>query len=241
MKRLLFLAMITIMFLLLPLAVFSQDASEALLVKKCGDFEVTGDGSSQQWQPTNWVTIPHRNGPRTNLSTDFKVMYSDSGIYFLFRCQDEKLTATITADFEDLWHEDVVEVFLWPDEDFPIYFEYELSPLNYELPILVPNLKGQLFGWQPWHYNGARRTRHATSVQGREKKSGASIAGWMAEFFIPFELLSPLGNLPPESGTRWRANLYRCDYDSGEVESWAWQPIEKRFHEYQKFGTFVFE
>lgn len=224
-----------------PLAAFSQEASNALLIKKCRDFEVSGDGQSQQWQRTKWVTIPHRNGPRAGLNTDFKVMYSDSGIYFLFRCQDEKLTASITADFEDLWHEDVVEVFLWPDEDFPIYFEYELSPLNYELPILVPNLKGKLWGWQPWHYDGARRTRHATSVEGGEKQSGASISGWMAEFFIPFELLMPLGNVPPQPGTHWRANLYRCDYDKGEVESWAWHPIAKRFHEYQKFGTFVFE
>jgi len=187
------------------------------------------------------MAIPHRAGPRQELATDFKVMHSDSGIYFLFRCQDEKLTATITADFEDLWHEDVVEVFLWPDQDFPIYFEYELSPLNYELPILVPNLGDELWGWQPWHYDGARRTRHATSVQGGDKQSGASISGWMAEFFIPFELLSPLGNVPPQPGTRWRANLYRCDYDAGEVDRWEWQPIEKRFHEYQKFGTFVFE
>jgi len=22
---------------------------------------------------------------------------------------------------------------------------------------------------------------------------------------------------------------------------WAWQPVEKRFHEFQKFGTLIFE
>ena len=53
------------------------------------------------------------------------------------------------------------EVFLWPDERDPIYFEYEISPLGRELPILVPNLDGKFLGWRPWHYEGepARRAR----------------------------------------------------------------------------------
>jgi hypothetical protein len=241
MRRLSYFVGFVLTLTLLQLGAFSQTDSDALPIKKCSDFELRGDGSAPQWQQIDWATIPFRKGSRSTLDTAFKVMYSDSGIYFLFRCQDEKLTATITTDFEDLWHEDVVEVFLWTDEDFPIYFEYELSPLNYELPILIPNLKDKLLGWQPWHYDGARRTRHATSVVGAAKQSGASISAWMAAFFIPFELLTPLGNVPPQSGFRWRANLYRCDYDTGEVETWAWQPIEKRFHEYQKFGTFIFE
>ena len=37
----------------------------------------------------------------------------------------------------DLWNEDVFEVFLWTDERYPVYFEYEISPLNHELPILA--------------------------------------------------------------------------------------------------------
>ena len=31
-------------------------------------------------------------------------------------------------------------MFLWPDERDQLYFEYEISPLGYELPIIVPNL-----------------------------------------------------------------------------------------------------
>ena len=140
-----------------------------------------------------------------------------------------------------LYKEDVVEVFLWTDEAQPLYFEYELSPLNYELPILVPNHGGTFFGWRPWHYEGERRTRHATSVQGGEKKSGATIRGWTAEFFIPYALLKPLGNVPPKPGTRWRANLYRIDYDAAEPRHWQWQPTSGSFHEYERFGTFLFK
>ncbi|MEJ2637419.1 MAG: carbohydrate-binding family 9-like protein, partial [Calditrichia bacterium] len=193
-----------------------ENMSSEVMVKKCKNFKITGNGSSAEWDKTDWIDIlPIKNNTR-NLATQAKVLYSDSGLYFLYRCADEKLTATMNADFMDLWNEDVVEVFLWPDEQFPIYFEYEISPLNHELPILVPNLNGKLLGWRPWHYEGDRRTQHETGIQGGEKKSGADISGWTAEFFIPYKLLEPLGNMPPKSGTRWRANMYRCDYDTGE-------------------------
>ena len=56
--------------------------------------------------------------------------------------------------------------------------------------------------------------------------SGGSVSGWMAEFFIPYKLLVPLNNVPPVSGTKWRANMYRIDYDNG-TKYFAWQKIEK--------------
>jgi hypothetical protein len=144
------------------------------------------------------------------------------------------------SDNLNLYEEDVVEVFLWPDENFPVYFEYELSPYNFELPIIVPNNKGNFLGWLPWHYEGERRTQHATSILRESKESESPVAGWIAEFFIPYKLLTPLIRKPPVSGERWRANLYRIDYDNG-ILPYSWQKTEKTFHEYDKFGTFIFE
>ena len=214
--------------------------SKILEVKKSPDFKITGDGSNENWAKTEWMDIPQRTSPGESLTTKAKVLYSETGIYFLFECQDKKLMATFNADFMDLWTEDVVEVFLWTDQDFPVYFEYEISPLNYELPILISNNKGDLVRWQPFHYDADRKTRHATAVQGGEKKSNANVALWTAEFFIPYKLLKPLNNIQPVSGTKWRANFYRVDYDNGEA-IWSWQLTGKSFHEYEKFGTLLFE
>jgi hypothetical protein len=212
----------------------------SITIKKCQDFKVTGDGSSEKWKTTEWLNVVQQGSGQSVYKTKVKVLYSDKGIYFLFNCEDKKLTSTLKADFLDLYNEDVVEVFLWPDESFPVYFEYEVSPLNYELPIIIPNYKGTFYGWQPWHYEGERKTQHATSVTGGKKESGAAVTGWMAEFFIPYKLLVPLNQVPPVSGTKWRANMYRIDYDNGTVH-FAWQKISKSFHEYNNFGTFIFE
>jgi hypothetical protein len=209
-------------------------------IKKCSDFKVTGNGSSAAWKNTEWMTVTQQGQGPLQYGTKVKVLYSATGIYFLFSCEDTRLTCTLQGDFLDLFNEDVVEVFLWPDETFPVYFEYEVSPLNYELPIIIPNYQGKFFGWRPWHYEGERLTQHATTVTGGEKTGGASVTGWMAEIFIPYKLLVPLNNVPPVSGTKWRANMYRIDYDKGHTY-YAWQKIDKGFHEYNHFGTFVFE
>lgn len=215
-----------------------QSGTEALTVKKCTDFEVTGNGSSQNWAAAEWVVIPQRSG--VEMATKVKMLYSGTGMYFLFDCQDTKITSDMKADFLDLWTEDVVEVFLWPDEKSATYFEYEISPLNYELPILISNQKGDLVRWQPFHYDPDRKTRHATGARGGEKKSDATITGWTAEFFIPYKLMRPLENISPKSGTKWRSNFYRVDVGDKRA-SWSWQLTGRNFHDYEKFGVILFE
>jgi hypothetical protein len=212
----------------------------SMTVRPVDDFEVTGTGDHAAWGKAEWVALNRRQADGHPYDTRIKAVYSTTGIYFLMDGTDKKLTATMTEDFMDLWNEDVYEVFLWPDERQPVYFEYEISPLNKELPILIPNFGGQFLGWRPWHYEKARATRKATSVTGGAKQSGAAIQGWRAEFFIPYALLRPLQNVPPKAGTRWRANFYRMDHDDGKSTQWDWARVGPSFHEYEKFGELVF-
>jgi hypothetical protein len=213
------------------------DSAAVIKVKHVKDFVTTGDGSAANWNNTAWVVLPQRSGTNIGYQTQVKMLYSDSGIYCLYHCEDKKITATLKEDFLDLWNEDVVEAFFWTDESVPMYFEYELSPLNHELPILVPNIGGKFFGWRPWHYEGGRRIKHATHTW---KKTG-TVTAWTAEFFIPYALLAPMPNVAPRKGTKWRANFYRIDYDKGEA-TWQWQPVqEERFHDYERFGTLQFD
>lgn len=219
------------------LLAISIDA-DSISIKKCQNFKVTGDGRSENWKNTEWINLVPQGPNPFEYQTSVKVLYSETGIYFLFYCKDNRLTSTMKADNLNLFEEDVVEVFLWPNESIPIYFEYELSPLNKELPLIVPNDKGTFYGWLPWRYVGDRKTQHATSVV--KNKSRSIISDWMAEFYIPYKLLAPLRNVPPMAGTKWRANMYRIDYDNG-VTYFVWQKIIKSFHEYNNFGTFIFD
>lgn len=211
-----------------------------LTVKPVDDFEVTGAGDNAAWRTTEWTPLRRRQPDGQPYDTRVKMLYSATGIYVLMEGTDRRLTATMSEDFMDLWNEDVFEVFFWPDERYPVYLEYEISPLGRELPIVVPNFGGKFFGWRPWHYEDNRRTRKATTTIGGPKTSGASISGWRAEVFFPYALFRPLQNVPPQPGTRWRGNFYRMDYDEGRRTQWDWAPVGDSFHEYEKFGDLIF-
>jgi len=207
-----------------------EAGAQQLLVKKTSDFPVSGKGDAIEWKKADWLPLTHRSGKKT-YETKVKMMYSDSGVYCLFHNVDDKITSTMNEDFLNLWTEDVVEVFFWTDEKYPIYFEYEISPRNFELPILVPNLDGKFLGWRPWNYTGPRKIKHATNIEDNS---------WTAEVFIPYKTLQPLTKVPPVKGSTWRCNMYRVDYDDGDSE-WSWQLTRTNFHDFKKFGVIKFE
>ena len=209
-----------------------QPAPPTALVKATADFEVAGNGTNPAWARTNWVALNRRQTDGHPYESRFKILYSSAGVYMLMEGTDSKITTTGQPDFGDLWEEDVYEAFLWPDQTQPLYLEYEISPNSSELPLLVPNNGGTFMGWRPWHYEGDRKIRKATSVRSE---------GWSAEFFIPYTLLTGIRNVPPAAGTRWRANFYRIDYDDRKVTQWDWARVGESFHEYAKFGVLIFE
>lgn len=209
-------------------------------IQRVNDFEVTGLGDAPAWAGVEWLAMT-KVGGSSDYRSRAKVLYSDNGIYFLVDNEDARLTCSALQDFDDLYTEDVVEVFLWSEQAHPVYFEYEISPLNAELPILVANNGTGFHGWLPWHYQGERRIRHATTVRGGEQVPMATVDGWTTEFFIPFQLLKGLSNAPARPGTRWHANIYRIDYDAPQLAQWAWCPdTGTNFHNYQQFGVFEF-
>ncbi len=216
-----------------------------LRIPKTDDFVVTGDGSTANWKAAAWTLLTRRGSAspaRPQLETQFKMLYSERGIYVLLQGEDRTVTATLDKDFTQLWTEDVFEFFLWTDESQPVYFEYEISPLGFELPILCPNRgSGDFLRWLPWNYDGERRIKKQVAVIGGEAKNGAAISSWSAEVFVPYEVLNPLQNIPPQVGTRWRANVYRMDYDGNQAASWNWAQVGNSFHEFSKFGTLLFE
>jgi hypothetical protein len=225
-----------------------------LKIKHTKDFTITGDGAEQEWNNAGWNTIIQRSNEelqkaswyitseelakkQTQYQTQFKILYSDKGIYCLYKCEDSAITCTLKEDFAALFREDVVEAFFWPDTSRVIYFEYELSPLNYELPLVIFNDKGNTSGWLPFYYKGERKTIHAVD---NTNKTHDGRFTWTAEFFIPYALITSLKNVPPQKGTQWRANFYRIDYDDDIAYS-SWQLTHRDFHDYERFGVIEFE
>ncbi|HZE97641.1 MAG TPA: carbohydrate-binding family 9-like protein [Planctomycetota bacterium] len=226
---------------LLPLGLAACSSFPQVHVARTDDFDVTGSGDAAPWRSVAWTPMRRRQVDGHPYETRFKMLYSKTGLYILMDGTDRKLTTTGRKDDSNLWEEDVYEVFLQPDDGLPLYFEYEISPLGFELPILVSNNHGTFMGWLPWYYLNDRKIRKATAATGGPKQAGATVEGWTAEFFIPYLLFKGINGVPPGPGTRWRANLYRMDYDDGHKTQWDWSPVGESFHEYRGFGVLLFD
>ncbi|MFN7806860.1 MAG: carbohydrate-binding family 9-like protein [Planctomycetaceae bacterium] len=212
-------------------------------VGRTTDFAVTGDGSHAAWKDVPWMSLEKRKETDLNYTAQVKLLYSPTGVYVLFRGTDARITASLQSDGAKLWTEDVFEAFFWTDESRPDYFEYEISPLGFELPLLVSQRDGKYFRWQPWSTvdQVSRKVQKKVVVVDGRPRSGDRATAWSAEMHIPFALLEPLQNSVPTPGTRWRANFYRVDYDSQPSTAWSWTPVNGSFHQISAFGTLIFE
>jgi len=215
--------------------------TQPLTVKKCPDFAITGNGSNSEWDKATWNKLTKLDPEGEEYPCRFKILYSGKGIYLIFEGKDDKITTKFDEDFGNLFNGDVFEVFFHPDPKIPLYFEYEINQLNKELVLIIPNLKGKIHGWIPWHYENERRVVKMVNIEGGKMEAGSAIKSWSAELFFPYELFNPLSNVPPVTGTIWNANFYRIDYDSGKMVKWAWKPINQSFHEFKKYKPIKFE
>src|SRR6202158_579168 len=81
----------------------AQDENRPRLsVKPAQDFEVTGMGEQAGWRQTERVVLRRRQPDGHPDQSRFKMLYSNTGLYFLMAGTDRKLTATMNEDFMDL-------------------------------------------------------------------------------------------------------------------------------------------
>ncbi len=216
----------------------------SLLVRKCGDFDISGKGNHEEWTKAGWNTLTKLDAGGKDFESKFKILYSSTGIYILFSGQDDQITTKAYEDQGNLFFDDVFEVFLHPDPAVPVYFEYEINAMNKQLALMISNVSGQRKSWGPWHHEGKDESgiRRKVNAEGGLQKINGKIESWSAEIFFPYAALGILPKTPPRRGDVWNANFCRLDYDTGNSIKWSWTPsIKTSFHELEKFRSIIFE
>lgn len=223
---------------------FKTVAADPLPVFKATDFVVTGKGDNAEWNKASWNSLVKLDTGGRSYESKFKILYSGTGIYVLFKGEDDKITTRDYKDFEAIYNGDVFEVFFHPNPEVPVYFEYEINALRKELILTLSKTNNQLFSWSPRYPNteDRRPIKRMVNVEGEKVEVDAPIKTWTAEVFLPYTILGLLPGLPPQKGTIWNANFCRLDYDSGNMIKYSYSPTIKRsFHELDKFLSIKFE
>lgn len=177
-------------------------------------------------------------GQQPQLSTQVKLLWDQDYLYLGYLVEDNTIIATYSQRDEPLWKEDVVEVFLSPSGSEHYYYEFNFSPREVVLDIIVLNDggragegRGDLIPFTTWDAKGLKL---ATRIQADQN--------WFVTVAIPFRDLHFAGNRPPDPGDHWRANLCRIEYGGEKPEYSTWNPTGLvDFHTSEKFGTLVFE
>jgi hypothetical protein len=145
---------------------------------------------------------------RPKFPTEATLVWDDVNLYVAFGCTDQDPWGRMKNRDDQLWQEEVVEVFLDPDGDGQNYAELEVSPNNVVVDLLIPNAK-------TLNANNIR-----ANIPGLQTAVTRHQAGWIAEIAIPWKSLSNSGvTSAPKSGDQWRAGLYRIKRPGGATKA----------------------
>lgn len=203
------------------------------------DFMPDGDLQKSAW----------KHAPKVKMDRDryHKELYPESEtqvaslwtlqyIYLAYWCKYRTLNIFAGEDPAkerwELWTRDVVEAFINPQpEDMPHYYEYEVSPNNQWLDLVI-DLRKTPFNDASWdsHFD------HATKVDEKNHL-------WMVEMRIPVDVM---GVKSLQAGAQWRLNLYRADGQGPDTQRrfLCWSPLPgpgESFHQPRSFGIIKFE
>ena len=164
-------------------------------------------------------------GERPGLPTSVRVGWRGGALRVRFDGKDDGVVATLSRRDDPLWQEDVYEVFLSPEAEPTLYYEFEVNPL------------GALFDARIHSPDGRRDTMSA-EVAWNCPGFGARVRvrpdRWSALLTIPLAPMDPGG-----AAFLWRANFYRID--RGEPDEYsAWRPTLQSppdFHVPALFGS----
>lgn len=161
-----------------------------------------------------------------------RLLWTNKSLFVRFDCeQNEQLIVSenpnTQIEAEKLWERDVCELFLAPDVDAPErYFEFEVAPTGEWLDFAV-------------HQLADRRETDTTFDAGLKTAALISENSFTVIFQVKW---SELGK-KPESGDKWRGNLFRCIGTNEETRYMSWQPTLTEipnFHVPEKFGWIEF-
>jgi len=176
------------------------------------------------------------DGETPRLATSVAAWFDREYLTVLFSAEDDHIEANLFEHDASLYEEDVVEIFLAPEE-LTRYFELEVSPRGSTFDALIESPNGTRDGLRAdrgWTCDGMwAAVRSVTDDAGR-----ITIDTLIR---IPF---AALGRSTPVDGESWRGNFFRIDRhrEHGDEYS-AWQPTVKEpadFHVAAAFGTLRF-
>ena len=207
--------------------------------------EINAVWDKATWNGIKSLQLTHYMGdePDHFPLVEAKIAYDNLAIYVIFRVQDKYVKAVHSEHQDPVYTDSCVEFFFSPDDNSSEgYFNLEM------------NCGGTML----FHHQTAPRTdqTHIAAEDIQQVEVASTLpkivdpeiqedTTWFVEYRIPFSVLASYRDFPvPESGTIWRANLYKCADATSHPHWLTWAPIDlpsPNFHQPDFFGVLEYQ
>jgi hypothetical protein len=173
-------------------------------------------------------------GQPARAATRARLLWDERALHVAFTCDDDLVWARPgRAADDDLWEDEVVELFLDPSGRGSGYVEVEVSPQALTFDARFERPRADLASARRFT-SGARAGVQVDGAVTVGDEAPRAARGWTAEVSVPWSALA----LAPRGGERWRMNLYRLEtHGRTAPQGSAFSPpLRGDFHAVDRFG-----
>ncbi len=159
--------------------------------------------------------------PRPRKQTRMKMKWDENYLYIGAKLYEDEIWAYQTERDSVIFYDNDFEVFIDPDGDTHLYYEFEMNARNTVWDLLLP--KPYRDGAPPINAFDYQGLKTAVYIDGKLNDPTARSHFWSVEIAFPMEVLIQCceNNLPKE-GNYWRINFSRVEW-LAEVKDGGYQ------------------
>ena len=211
--------------------------------KICDKINIDGLLDEESWRKASSVRAFYIPVSRKEAisKTSARILWDDKYLYFGAELQDKDIYGFHREHDSTTWYDDVFEIFIKPRDDSPHYYEFQVTPQNTTLDMLIVR-RGAAGGIKRWSiFESGIIT--AVKINGTLNNWKDEDQNWSAEIAIPLACFSDTTSLP-QINDRWKFALRRYNYsvylEKGvELSSSAYLSAVD-FHLFKDYDTLYF-
>lgn len=181
---------------------------------------ITVDGlmNEADWKQQEWtedfVDIEGLTRPHPLQDTRVKMLWNENYLYVFARLEEKDIWATLAQRDTIIFQENDFEVFIDPDGDTHLYYEFEMNALNTVWDLLLTKPYGDgglaITGWD------IAGLQSATHIEGTLNDPSDTDQYWNVELAFPLSSLAEAvpGRRKPTDGDQWRINFSRVNWQT---------------------------
>lgn len=187
---------------------------EYTALKTADEIKIDGKDDEKAWDKAPWTPAftDITTGEEINSKNEAKckMLWDNDFLYVYAYFSEPDLWASITKHDASVFQDNAFEMFISPAGETYNYFEFQINALGTVWDLFLPRpYRNGGAGLTSWDIKGLQKAVH---LDGTLNDPADKDKGWSMELAVPFSSVRMNGNRPPSSGTIWRMNFSRVQW-----------------------------